>query len=154
MKVVLPRSYDRTMQSICNKIALESKLSHDFIVYMRATPSHSTAGVYLRTPPWLRQFPRKYCRTMQPICNKIVLESKLSHDFIVYMRATPSHSTAGVYLRTPPWLRQFPRKYCRTMQPICNKIALESKLSHDFIANVHFLLYLCRIIWYSRQSKI
>jgi hypothetical protein len=29
------------------------------------------------------------------------------------------------------------------MQQICNKIAPESKLSHDFIANVHFLLYLC-----------
>ena len=33
------------------------------------------------------------------------------------------------------------------MQPICNKIAPESKLSHDFIANVHFLLYLCSRIW-------
>ena len=29
------------------------------------------------------------------------------------------------------------------MQPISNKIALESKLSRDFLANVHFLLYLC-----------
>ena len=29
------------------------------------------------------------------------------------------------------------------MQPIFNKIALESKLSRDFLANVHFLLYLC-----------
>ena len=36
-----------------------------------------------------------------------------------------------------------PRKYGRLMQPICNKIALESKLSRDFLANVHFLLYLC-----------
>ena len=32
-----------------------------------------------------------------------------------------------------------PRKYGRLMQPICNKIALESKLSYDFVANVHFL---------------
>ena len=30
------------------------------------------------------------------------------------------------------------------MQPICKKIALESKLSCDFLANVHFLLYLCK----------
>ena len=29
------------------------------------------------------------------------------------------------------------------MQPICKKIAPESKLSRDFLANVHFLLYLC-----------
>ena len=38
----------------------------------------------------------------------------------------------------------FPRSYCRTMQPIYNKITLESKLSRDFVANVHYLLYLCK----------
>ena len=37
------------------------------------------------------------------------------------------------------------RKYGRIMQPICIKIALESKLSRDFVANVHFLLYLCSV---------
>ena len=35
------------------------------------------------------------------------------------------------------------RSYGRLMQPIYNKIVLESKLSRNFIANVHFLLYLC-----------
>ena len=33
----------------------------------------------------------------------------------------------------------FPRSYCRTMQLIYNKITLESKLSRDFVANVHYL---------------
>ena len=51
-----------------------------------------------------------------------------------------------LYLRTPPCsFEQFPRSYGRIMQPICNKIALESKLSRDFVANVHFLLYLCTV---------
>ena len=74
------------------------------------------------------------------------------------MRSTPSHSTALLYLRTPPAYGlflfryrsndcpyTFPRSYSRTMQPICNKITPESKLSCDFVANVHFLLYLCSV---------
>ena len=48
-----------------------------------------------------------------------------------------------------------PRKYGRIMQPICNKIALESKLSRNFIANVHFLLYLCsrKVCKYTTNRK-
>ena len=45
----------------------------------------------------------------------------------------------------------FPRSYCRTMQPICYKIALESKLSCYFVANVHYLLYLCNIFAFERE---
>ena len=52
----------------------------------------------------------------------------------------PSRTPVSYPLDTQP-----PRKYSRSMQPICNKIALESKLSRDFVANVHFLLYLCMV---------
>ena len=41
------------------------------------------------------------------------------------------------------WSVGFEEQIKKYMQPISNKIALESKLSRDFLANVHFLLYLC-----------
>ena len=43
----------------------------------------------------------------------------------------------------PKNLTQFPRSYGRIMQPICKEIEFESELSPYFLANVHFLLYLC-----------
>ena len=33
------------------------------------------------------------------------------------------------------------------MQSISKKIALDSELSYDFLANVHYLLYLCSVFW-------
>jgi hypothetical protein len=45
----------------------------------------------------------------------------------------------------PKKLTQFPRSYGRIMQPICKEIGFESELSPYFLANVHFLLYLCSV---------
>ena len=88
---------------------------------------------------------------------KIAPESKLScekrecagsalalSDTVVPSMTLPANAGPSSKVRS---LNNTPQSgLCRgpRMQPICKKIALESKLSRDFLANVHFLLYLCK----------
>ena len=140
------------MQPICNKIAPENKLScgsAGFTLTLSDTvvPSDAACWKEFLSRKVLERifptFPRKYGRSMQPICNKIAPESKLScgsAGFALASSDTVVPSDAACWKEFFP---TFPRKYGRSMQPICNKITPENKLSCDFIANVHFLLYLC-----------
>ena len=149
------------MQPICNKIAPESKLScgsAGFALTLSDTvvPSDAACWKEFLSRKLLERifptFPRKYGRSMQPICNKIAPENKLScrsAGFALTLSDTvvPSDAACWKEFLSRKLLERifptFPRKYGRSMQPICNKIAPVSKLSCDFIANVHFLLYLC-----------
>ena len=42
-------------------------------------------------------------------------------------------------------LTRLPRSYGRSMQPIYKKISYENKFSLNFLAYLHFLLYLCTL---------
>ena len=118
-------------------IRLRDRKGHAILCLALFPQSGDSSGARLEVPFKALLHPESYVRKMLNIL-------QFASNIFNCAGCALALSDTVVPSRTPPAkMRVPPRKYGRIMQPICNKIALESKLSRNFVANVHYLLYLC-----------